>query len=34
MGFGTMYGNKIVKKLIEIKPGFWETVRKYNGKKL
>ena len=28
-----MYGNVMVKKLIEIKLGFWDNVRKYNGKK-
>ena len=30
-----MYGNIInVKKLIEIKLGFWDNVQKYNDKKL
>ena len=34
-GFGTMYGNIMVKKnkLIEINLGFWNIVRKYKGKK-
>ena len=31
--FGTMYGN-IMLKLIEIKLGFWDNIRKYNGKQL
>ena len=32
--FGTMCGNITVKKLIDIKFGFWVYVRKYNGTKL
>ena len=33
-GLGTMYGNIMLKKLKEIKLGFWDNVRKCNGKKL
>ena len=29
-----MYGNIMIKKLLEVKLGFWDNVRKYNGKKL
>ena len=31
MGFGTMYGNIMVKKFLEIKHGFLDNVSKYNG---
>ena len=33
MGFGTMYGNNMV-KLIEMKFRFWDNVQKYIVKKL
>ena len=33
-GFKTMDGNVMVKKLSEVKLGFWDNVWKYNGEKL
>ena len=32
-GFGTIYGNIMVKKIIMIELEFWDNVQKYNSKK-